>query len=1100
MYLNTIFRTLTLVFLLFFRVVTFTWAQTENSPFEKSSDIINAGTKLHDEGKYDEAIQLYKKISLCDPDYPLACYEMALSYYAAGNYDEALKKCNEAIFLKYEDPGIYGLTGSLLDDTGKPDEGIKLLEKAVKTWPYNQNILYNLALCYLNTGNPVKAEETALKSLIINPYHTRTHLILAKANYMMGRLAQSYLAYNMVILLNPYLNYISEFESCISGKTKDIPQAYKYPYSPGTDYRKWDELKWLLQSELAFKDNFDYDFNVSYMITRQSLMLFRKMKFDPADTSLYNQFYIRFFSEILNRGAFEIYINYLLQNTSDEIVATYLKKNISKIKDFVRWAQMYINSIRESGFSVQNQKENIKKYHYNNNGYLSAIGTEKSSIKEGHWLIFSDNGYISEKGYYVNDKAEGDWLIYWPNGQIKQHIIFVNDIPENQIIYYFPNGEKAGITEVKNGMKNGKFESFSSSGYILQKNIYSDDRANGPGIFYNYSEGYSREFTYVNDSLEGVQTEKWLNGNLKSKCFYKKNLLEGDYHTWYPNGKPESEGLYHNGNKSGQWTNYHHNGNKRELAYYDTTGQVTGKYTLFDYHSNLIAEEDRYINGKLSGKRIEFYPDGKKQNIMFFEDGRLTGIECYDAAGKLIYKAEEQDSTFYFKSFYPDGILNLEGKIVKGQRDGRWKLYNPSGVLSEEMNYFNGMLHGLQRTYHSNGLVSEEYYCDSNLIVGVYKEYYANGQLKTSGSYNKNGKNGDWLTYYLNDSVESHAFYIDGVQTGRYILYYPGGKKKAEIFYNNDNQPVRTIKYNHQDEIEMDMDYAFGQHHVEILYSNGNPKEIINITDCMMHGTHELYFPNGQIAQRDTFIFGLQHGTSQSWNYNGQLRTEIPYVLNVNEGLAKWYNEKGMPDYISMFENGLMQGKVTDYYYNEQIYREMQFEQGNRTGYTDYYAPDGTFMYRLRFYDNTIKGYTYKSKNQKLVSEIPVDTSTTGIICRYPNGMTAANIQLKKCIYHGKLTCYYPTGELMRESNFYNDEIEGFDKSYYPNGKIRESVCYHNGEREGPYELYYENGQKHKQGQYHCDLENGEWKIYNKDGSLKETLFYFNGILYDIIK
>ncbi len=1099
MYLNNKFHAFFIIFFLLFQISLRTSSQTENIP-EKSSDIINAAMQLHDEGKYDEAIQLYKKISLCDPDYPLACYEMALTYYAAGKHDEALEKCNEAMFLKYEDPSLYGLTGSMLDDMGHPDEGIKLLEKASLIWPYNQNILYNLALCYLNDGNPAKAEETALRSIIINPYHTRTHLILARANYMMGRTAQSYLAFNMVILLNPYLSFISEFENCISGKTDIIPQAYKYPYPEAVNHQKWDELKWLIQSELAFKDEFEYDFNVSYMITRQSLMLFRKMKFDPADTSLYNQLYVRFFSEIIKRGEFEIYINYLLQNTSDQAVAEYLKKNLGKIKGFVKWAQLYINTIRESGFSVQNEKENVKKYHYNEKGYLTAIGTERDEKKQGHWLILSDNGYISEKGYYVNDKAEGNWYIYWPNGQLKQHIVFANDIPENKILYYYPTGAKAGITEVKNGMKDGIAETFSSSGYPVQKNIYSENKANGPGMFYNYNEGYSREFTYLNDSLEGVQTETWLNGNLKSKCFYKNNKLQGEYRTWYPNGKPESEGFYNKGNRNGKWINYHHNGNKKEIAEYDSAGQLTGKYIEFDYHGNIITEENEYLNGRLTGKRIEYYPDGKQQNIIYFDNSLPTGIECYDSAGKLLYKTTEKDSTFYFKSFYPDGILKMEGSFVKGKKSGKWLVYNPAGVLKEELNYFNNMLQGLQKTYYPNGFISEEYYCDSNLIVGEYKEYYTNGRLKTSGYYNKNGKTGDWFTYFLNDTIESHTYYADGIQTGRYISYYPGGKKNLEMFYNEDNQPVRTVKYNHQGQIEIDMDYEYGIHHFETFYPSGKRKDIINMTDGFMHGIQENYFPNGQIAKKDSFIFGLQHGTSYSWNYRGQLCTEIPYILNVNEGLAKWFNDKGMPDFTGVFENGLLQGKVTDYYYNGKIYREMLLEQGNRNGYTDYYAVDGTFMYRLRFYENTIKGYTYKSTKNEFKPEIPVDTSTTEIICNYPNGKTAISIPLRKCLYHGTLKSYYPTGILMRETTFYNDDIEGFDINYYPNGKMRESTCYHNDIREGPYELFYENGQRHKRGQYHCDNENGEWKVYDENGKLKETLYYYNGLLYDIIR
>jgi len=269
----------------------------KESIYLSSDEYYNAGIEFHNDGEYAKAIESYKKVSKCDPDYPLTCYEMALSYYYMDKYDEALAKCREALFLKYDEAIVHSLIGSILDETGKTEEGIRVLSEALNRWPYNQNILYNLAVCYLNINQPEMAEGLLFRSVICNPYHMRTHLGLAKANYMMGRRAQSYLAYNMVLLLNPTITNISAFEDAITGKEKLKPKGYLYPYPANFNSQKWDYLKELLESELAFKDEFDYNYSVSYMVARQSLMLFRKMQFDPSDTSLYNRLYVRLFSE-----------------------------------------------------------------------------------------------------------------------------------------------------------------------------------------------------------------------------------------------------------------------------------------------------------------------------------------------------------------------------------------------------------------------------------------------------------------------------------------------------------------------------------------------------------------------------------------------------------------------------------------------------------------------------------------------------------------------------------------------------------------------------------------------------------------------------------
>lgn len=224
-----------------------------------SDQFVTEGIEFHEKGEYDKAIACYQKVSKCDPNYERTCYELALTYYYVDKYDEALAKCKEALSLNYDEVYVYSLMGTILDETGKGNEGIEILTAALKKWPYNQNLLYNLAVCYLNTDRPIQAEEILIKSVLINPYHSRTHLALAKANYMMGRITQSYLAYNMVLLLNPSVNNVATFEEAISQKSKLKNQEYKYPYSKNVNSKKWDDTKDLLQSELAVSDDFDYE-------------------------------------------------------------------------------------------------------------------------------------------------------------------------------------------------------------------------------------------------------------------------------------------------------------------------------------------------------------------------------------------------------------------------------------------------------------------------------------------------------------------------------------------------------------------------------------------------------------------------------------------------------------------------------------------------------------------------------------------------------------------------------------------------------------------------------------------------------------------------
>lgn len=1071
---------------------------------EKPADsdaLIRKANQLHDSGYYQPAINLLKQVSPVDPNYPWACYEMALSFYHSDNKELALQKCREAEFQGYDHPYLYSMTGSILDDLGRTNEALVLLRKAFTKWPYNQNIMYNLGLCYLNAGKPDSAEIVLTRSIVFYPYHTRSHLVLSRANYAMGRITESYLALSMAILINPGTSNIREFENTIGGKTGFIPRAYLYPYPATADRAHWDGLKYLLQSELAFNKDFNFPYKLDFTFTRQSYLLFSNLRHNPADTSLYNRLYARLFSEIYRKGMFETYINYCMNNISNPLAQAWNSKNSGKIDGLISWAQQFLDQGRIYGYLQDNEKIDRAVHHFNDAGVLSGIGEQTGTerIRNGVHLVITDEGAVSEKGNYVNDESQGEYLVYHPDGRVKQKLNFVNNQLNGTIFTFYPDGSKQWIYPFVAGKKTGITEEYSSGGMLTGSNTLEADVYNGPGVNNNYSEGYTREFNYVNDTLTGKMTEQWLNGQSKLESTFEKEFNNGAYKSWYPTGKPESEGTYTAGVKTGRWVNYHSNGKVMDEAEMNDQGNYYGEYRTFDRQGKLATSGKEYTNGVLTGSFIRYFLNGQKQVVQTYVSDTLQKVESFDVAGNLLYSVTASDDSVYYKSFYADGTLFQEGWLVAGNNEGNWKKYNPQGILIEDLNYLKGLQSGPQKKYYGNGNLKEEFSCDSSFIIGPYKSYYINGTVQTIGNYLKDGADGEWISYHRNDSVESKYFYNQGVLCGRNMTYNPDGKLVSEVFYNDKGKAVRTIDYDRYGKITDDYRYDFGKHEFTTYYSNGKLKSVIRICDNVKHGLQEKYFPNGQLKSQITYLYGKPHGKHTRYDYRGSLEMECNYTLGELDGEYKLYHE-GLPDYQMFFENGLNNGRNTGYHHNGKIAREINMENDERNGFSDYYAPDGTFMYRVRYQNNAIQGISWKNSSGGFVPETLVNQKTSQVIAYYPNGKMSASIYLKNGLYHGKFVSWYPDGKPLRESEYLFDENTGVTKTYYPNGRLLQVATYLNDELNGPYTTYYPNGKIKLTGSYTAQNEHGEWHAYDESGRETETLFYHYGDLYDLVK
>ncbi len=1078
------------------------YAGVGTATFANSNEIIQRANELHDSGSYQQSIALLQTVSRTDPNYTQAIYELALNYFYLNDFERSYKLCKEADFLRYDDPTVYSLMGSNLDHLGRVSEGIVILKKAISRWPYNQNLIYNLGVCYLNAGMPDSAEAVIQQAIIFYPYHTRSHLLLARANYAMGRTTESYLAFLMTILMSPNLGNIKEFEKAISNNLDLTPKSHLFPYPETYNHKKWDDIRYILQSEIAFNKTYEYPYDLDYIFIRQAHILLNHLQYDPSDTTIYNRLYGRFFSELLKNDFFETYIYYSMNSLGNDNVTQWNNDNPGKINAFIKSAQQFFNEGRKYGFLPSFEQKLVCIHHFDDNGTLTSIGRESDAeeIKDGPFVIVSSNGAVSEKGTYNNNLTEGKWLVFWPNGKVKQELNFIEDKLDGTIQTYYPDGSKAWIYHFSKGLKNGILEEYSASGNIIEQYQHENDVLNGPGIYNNYNEGFKKTYYYRNDTLNGKIIETWFNGKPKAEYEIEKGKYQGLNLSWHTNGNPASRFIYKDDLKSGTGITYHFNGQVKDSARYDGEGKTTGSIYGFNRTGKNTSIDGIYKSNVLTGESILFYENGQKRSVLEYRNDTLISINSYNQKGDLLYSQDARGDSLFYKIFYADGTLKREGLLVNNLNQGLWITYNSMGSKIEENYYRDDMLSGPQKTFYPNGTVKEEYQSDSNKIEGIYKSYYQNGHLKIKGNYVHNNNNGEWIWYYSNDSVSSKTFYADGEVTGISQNFYPDGSLDNEEFFNADGKSVRNVSYLRDQKIEYDWINDYGTHIHKRTYPNGTTRAVVNICDNVRHGMQLFYYPNGQLESQTNYIFGKADGVFQRYDHNGNLIVSCDFTMGEWNGLYKTF-ENNKLEYIAEFENGEGQGKTRSYYVTSgTLRRESMMSDDMRNGFSDYYAPDGTFMYRLRLEEDIIKGYSWKAANGTFVAEIPVKPDTRQIIAYYPNGNISVKFDVYCGTYHGKYLEYYPSGKLMEEREYSYDNQTGIEKEYYPTGVLKALTHYTNDDRTGAYASYHPNGAVKESGSYLCDLKHGVWNVFKDTGEVLEKLIYEYDDMYEIIR
>lgn len=101
-----------------------------------ADSLVSQGIKLHDQGRFKEAVEKYNDALKLEPDNNNAKYEMAYTYSVSGNRKQTITILEKLLKnTKGQQGQAYDLLGSSYDDEGQSQKAIEVYLAGIKNQP-----------------------------------------------------------------------------------------------------------------------------------------------------------------------------------------------------------------------------------------------------------------------------------------------------------------------------------------------------------------------------------------------------------------------------------------------------------------------------------------------------------------------------------------------------------------------------------------------------------------------------------------------------------------------------------------------------------------------------------------------------------------------------------------------------------------------------------------------------------------------------------------------------------------------------------------------------------------------------------------------------
>jgi antitoxin component YwqK of YwqJK toxin-antitoxin module len=284
---------------------------------------------------------------------------------------------------------------------------------------------------------------------------------------------------------------------------------------------------------------------------------------------------------------------------------------------------------------------------------------------------------------------------YHENGQLQSEATFAKGLLAGPYTTYYDNGQKE--TEVladKSG--KGTSRSYYRSGKLRTEGTSIAGNFAGRAVKNPLGDDLTkqaRNLTGGSSVLDGPAKSYYESGALKSQQTYRQGVLIGTQQDFYESGKPEQKIDYANQGKDRKITMYFEDGFPKAEQQYKN-GVPVGQWRTFHPGGKQVASQETYVNGRLGGEKLAYYPTGTVQSKVLYENGKPTGLgQEFYASGKL--KAETTYvkglKTGNYRQLREDGTPEVTGFYRNSKESGTWTYFGPDGkTVQEKKNFRNG--------------------------------------------------------------------------------------------------------------------------------------------------------------------------------------------------------------------------------------------------------------------------------------------------------------------------------------------------------------------------------------------------------------------------
>ncbi|MGB5943937.1 MAG: tetratricopeptide repeat protein [Leeuwenhoekiella sp.] len=312
-------------------------------------ELTEAGIAAHDAGDYGEAIANYHKALKKSPENNLLYYELAFSYSAYKEYDKSIYYADKILRTNNDQNlGAYLVKGAVLDNMGETKKSIKLFKKAIKQFPDEYLLHYNLGLDYYRLNDFKKAEKHLTLSLQHNFDHASSHLLMAYTQDAQNKPKPfSLLPLYYFLILEPdgsradqaytAIQKIYTRDITITSKEDGIPKTVNISINPKKRDGGSALMLALLQASQTTEENKD----------KPEIELFKDKttRFFSSLTSsnfkkdeLYTAYYLPFFKALSKTSYMEVYCN-LISMTGIEGTSNWLNFHLREQEALYNWKE-----------------------------------------------------------------------------------------------------------------------------------------------------------------------------------------------------------------------------------------------------------------------------------------------------------------------------------------------------------------------------------------------------------------------------------------------------------------------------------------------------------------------------------------------------------------------------------------------------------------------------------------------------------------------------------------------------------------------------------------------------------------------------------------